>query len=70
MARIKGAMNARKKHKKVLKMAKGFVGARSKQYRIAKQSVMRAMAHNLLCALWHTLLLVENKLKENIEDFG
>ena len=45
MARIKGAMNARKKHKKVLKMAKGFVGARSKQYRIAKQSVMRAMAH-------------------------
>ncbi|WP_250277341.1 50S ribosomal protein L20 [[Clostridium] colinum] len=45
MARIKGAMNARKKHKKVLKMAKGFVGARNKQYRIAKQSVMRAMAH-------------------------
>lgn len=45
MARIKGAMNARKKHKKVLKMAKGFVGARSKQYRIAKQSVMRAMGH-------------------------
>lgn len=45
MARIKGAINARKRHKKVLKMAKGFVGARSKQYRIAKQSVMRAMAH-------------------------
>lgn len=45
MARIKGAMNARKKHKKVLKMAKGFVGARSKQYRVAKQSVMRSMAH-------------------------
>ncbi len=45
MARVKGAMNARKKHKKVLKMAKGFVGARSKQYRISKQSVMRAMAH-------------------------
>lgn len=45
MARIKGAVNARKKHKKVLKMAKGFRGARSKQYRVAKQSVMRAMAH-------------------------
>ncbi|MCL2351868.1 MAG: 50S ribosomal protein L20 [Firmicutes bacterium] len=44
MARIKGAINARKKHKKVLKMAKGFFGARSKQYRVAKQSVMRAMA--------------------------
>jgi len=45
MARIKGAINARKKHKKVLKLAKGYRGARSKQYRIAKQSVMRAMAH-------------------------
>lgn len=45
MARIKGALNARKKHKKVLKTAKGFWGARSKQYRVAKQAVMRAMAH-------------------------
>ena len=43
MARIKGAVNAKKKHKRVLKMAKGYRGARSKQYRIAKQSVMRAM---------------------------
>lgn len=45
MARIKGAINARKKHKKVLKMARGFVGDRSRKYRVAKQSVMRAMAH-------------------------
>jgi len=44
MARVKGALNARKKHKKVLKLARGFRGARSKQYRIAKQSVMRALA--------------------------
>ena len=44
MARIKGALNARKKHKKVLGQAKGFRGAGSRQYRIAKQSVMRAMA--------------------------
>ena len=44
MARIKGAINANKKHKRVLKLAKGYRGARSKQYRIAKQSVMRAMA--------------------------
>ena len=44
MARIKGALNARKKHNRVLKLAKGYRGARSKQYRIAKQSVMRAMA--------------------------
>ena len=37
-------MNARRKHNRVLKLAKGYRGARSKQYRIAKQSVMRALA--------------------------
>ncbi len=44
MARIKGGMNARRKHNKILKLAKGYRGARSKQYRVAKQSVMRALA--------------------------
>lgn len=43
MARIKGGMHSRAKHNRVLKMAKGYRGARSKQYRIAKQSVMRAL---------------------------
>ncbi len=43
MARIKGGMNARRKHNRVLKLAKGYRGARSKQYRIAKQAVMRAL---------------------------
>lgn len=43
MARIKGGMNAKKRHKRVLKLAKGYRGARSKQYRVAKQSVMRAL---------------------------
>ena len=43
MARIKGGMNAKKRHNRVLKMAKGYKGARSKQYRVAKQSVMRAL---------------------------
>ena len=42
MARIKGGLNAKKKHNRVLKLAKGYRGARSKQYRVAKQSVMRA----------------------------
>lgn len=46
MARIKGAMAARKRHKKILKLAKGFRGAQSKQYRVAKQSVMRALAYS------------------------
>ena len=42
MARVKGALNARKRHKKVLKLAKGYYGAKSKQYRTAKAAVMRA----------------------------
>ena len=44
MARVKGAINSRKKHKRVLKLARGYYGARSKQYRTAKAAVMRAMA--------------------------
>ena len=43
MARVKGGMNAKKKHNRTLKLAKGYRGARSKQYRAAKQSVMRAL---------------------------
>ena len=43
MARIKGGVGAKKRHNRVLKLAKGYRGARSKQYRIAKQSVMRAL---------------------------
>lgn len=46
MARIKGGMTAKRKHKKVLKLAKGFRGSRSKQYRVAKQSVMRALTES------------------------
>ena len=43
MARIKGGLNAKKRHNRVLKLAKGYRGARSKQYRVAKQAVMRAL---------------------------
>ena len=43
MARIKGGLNAKKRHNRTLKLAKGYRGARSKQFRIAKQSVMRAL---------------------------
>ena len=41
--RIKGGLNAKKRHNRTLKLAKGYRGARSKQYRVAKQSVMRAL---------------------------
>ncbi len=43
MARVKGALNTRKRHKKILKLAKGYYGAQSKQFRTANQAVMRAM---------------------------
>ncbi len=43
MARVKGGLNAKKRHKRGLKLARGYRGARSKQYRVAKQSVMRAL---------------------------
>ena len=45
MARIKGAMGAKKRHNRTLKLAKGYYGARSKQYRIAKQTVMKALSN-------------------------
>lgn len=46
MARVKGAVNARKKHKKVLKLAKGYFGAKSKQYRTANQAVMKSLVYS------------------------
>ena len=43
MARVKKGVNAHKRHKKVLKMAKGFYGARSKTFKAAKPATMRAL---------------------------
>jgi large subunit ribosomal protein L20 len=45
MARVKGAVNARKKHKKILKLAKGYFGAKSKQFRSANPAVMRSLRY-------------------------
>ena len=45
MARIKRAVNSNKKRRKVLRLAKGYYGAKSKQYRAASQQVMRSMAY-------------------------
>ena len=42
MARVKGAMMARKRRNKVLKMAKGYWGAKSKHFKMAKQAVMKS----------------------------
>ena len=43
MARVKRAMNARKYHKKVLKLAKGYYGGKSKLFKTANESVIRAL---------------------------
>lgn len=45
MARIKGAMNARKRHKRVLKLAKGYFGAKSKLFKTANQAVMKSLVY-------------------------
>lgn len=45
MARIKRAVNAVKKRRKVFKLAKGYYGAKSKQYRSAREQVMKSMAY-------------------------
>ncbi|NLC24345.1 50S ribosomal protein L20 [Oxalobacter vibrioformis] len=42
MSRVKRGVTARARHKKVLKLAKGYRGRRSKVYRVAKQAVMKA----------------------------
>jgi len=45
MARVKGAVRTRARHKKVLKLAKGYFGAKSKLYRIANQAVMKSLVY-------------------------
>lgn len=45
MARVKGAMNTRKRHKKILKLAKGYRGAKSKLFRTANQAVMKSLSY-------------------------
>ena len=45
MARVKGAVNTRKKHKKVLKLTKGYRGGKSKLYKTASQAVMKSLKY-------------------------
>ena len=46
MARVKRAVNAVKKRRKILKMAKGYFGQKSTNYRVAKQAVMKSLAYS------------------------
>ena len=45
MARIKAAVNAHKKRRKIMKLAKGYYGSKSKQYRCAKEQVARSLRY-------------------------
>jgi len=45
MSRVKCGLNKRKRHAKILKQAKGYYGAKSKQFRTAKEAVMKSMAY-------------------------
>ena len=45
MARIKGAVTTRKRHKRILKLAKGYRGAKSKQFRTANEAVMKSLVY-------------------------
>ena len=45
MARIKGGLNAKKKHNRILKMAKGYWGSKSKHYKMANQAMMKSLTY-------------------------
>ena len=45
MSRVKGALRTRARHKKVLKLAKGYFGRKSKSFRIANQAVMKSLSY-------------------------
>lgn len=45
MARVKGAVRTRARHKKILKLAKGYRGAKSKLYKTANQAVMKSLVY-------------------------
>lgn len=45
MARVKGAVRTRARHKKILRLAKGYFGAKSKLYRVANEAVMKSLSY-------------------------
>jgi large subunit ribosomal protein L20 len=45
MARVKGALRTRRRHKKVLKLAKGYWGSKSRSFRVANQAVMKSLTY-------------------------
>ncbi|MBQ2915258.1 MAG: 50S ribosomal protein L20 [Clostridia bacterium] len=71
MARVKGAIMTRKRHKKVLKLAKGYFGAKSKLFRTANEAVMKSLTYAYVGrklkkrdfrSLWITRISAEAKM--------
>ncbi len=71
MARVKGAMMTRKRHKKILKLAKGYFGAKSKLFRTANEAVMKSLTYAYVGrklkkrdfrSLWITRISAEAKM--------
>ena len=71
MARVKGAIMTRKRHKKVLKLAKGYFGAKSKLFRTANEAVMKSLTYAYVVrklkkrdfrSLWITRISAEAKM--------
>ena len=48
MARVKRGVNVKKRHKKILKMAKGYRGAKSKLFKVANQAVMKSLMYSYI----------------------
>jgi len=61
MSRVKGGVRTRARHKKILKLAKGYFGAKSKNFRIANQAVMKSLVY---------AYRTEEQEKEISESFG
>ncbi len=73
MARVKGALMTRKRRKKVLKLAKGYWGSKSKHYKMANQAVMKSLKYAYISrrlkkrdfrALWITRISAACKLND------
>ena len=53
MARVKGAMMTRKRRKKILKLAKGYFGSKSRHFKMAKQAVYKSGNYAYILSLIH-----------------
>ena len=70
MARIKRAVNAVKKRRKIFKLSKGYFGAKSRQYRVANQAVMKSLSYACLLYTSRTVRLHKREHEPRRLRFG